>query len=143
MTPDGLRIEILEDKTQSVPVRGEHVHVWVPEAEVPKAQAWYAKTFGGQTGLRNGAPIVNIPGVQFRVAVAPTKQANTKGRVLDHVGVDVKDAAAFAKKLEADGIKLDEPVRTAASGDILTYITDPWGTRVEVVQRAPMGPQVQ
>src|SRR5215831_21141236 len=44
-TPDGLRIEILEDKTQTVPIKHEHVHLFLPEAEISKAQAWYAKTF--------------------------------------------------------------------------------------------------
>src|SRR5215471_12302579 len=43
VTPDGVRIEILEDKTQAVPIRHEHVHLSVMEADVPKAQAWYAK----------------------------------------------------------------------------------------------------
>src|SRR5919109_4822030 len=63
VTPDGIRIEILEDKTQSVPVRHEHVHLSVPATEVPKAQAWYAQTFGGKPGKRNDAPIVDLPGV--------------------------------------------------------------------------------
>ena len=62
VTPDGVRIEILEDKTQPVAIRNEHVHLSLPEAEIPKAQAWYAKTFGGKTGTRNGAPVVDLPG---------------------------------------------------------------------------------
>jgi catechol 2,3-dioxygenase-like lactoylglutathione lyase family enzyme len=142
-TPDGVRIEILEDKTQSVPVRNEHVHFFLPEAEIPKAQAWYAKTFGGKPGTRNNSPVVDIPGVQLRFAKADAKQAATRGRVLDHIGFDVKDHAAFVKKIEAEGIKLDEPVRTAANGSVITYITDPWGTRIEIIQRAPLGPVVQ
>jgi catechol 2,3-dioxygenase-like lactoylglutathione lyase family enzyme len=143
VTPDGVRIEVLEDKMQPMPVRNEHVHLSVPEAEIPKAQAWYAKTFGGKTGARNGAPVVDLPGVQFRFARADAKQAATRGRVLDHIGFDVKDHAAFVKKLEAEGIKLDEPVRKSAAGNTITYITDPWGTRIEIVQRAPLGPPVQ
>jgi catechol 2,3-dioxygenase-like lactoylglutathione lyase family enzyme len=143
VTPDGVRIEILEDKTQSMPIRHEHVHLSVPKAEVPKAQAWYAKTFGGKAGTRNDAPIVDIPGAQFRFAAADAPQAKTRGRVLDHIGFDVKDHAAFVKKLEAEGIKLDEPVRKGPTGSTITYITDPWGTRIEIVQRAPLGPAVQ
>ena len=143
VTPDGVRIEILEDRTQSVPIRHEHVHLWVPEAELPRAQAWYAKTFGGRTGTRNGAPIVDIPGAQFRFARADAKQAATRGRVLDHIGVDVKDHAAFVRKILADGITLDEPVRKGGGGSTITYITDPWGTRIEIIERAPLGPQVQ
>ena len=143
VTPDGVRIEILEDKTQSVPIRGEHVHLSVTEAEIPKAQAWYVKTFGGKAGIRNNAPVVDLPGVQIRFARADAKQVATRGRVLDHIGFDVKDHAAFVKKIEGEGIKLDEPVRKSASGNTITYITDPWGTRVEIVERVSLGPQVQ
>jgi catechol 2,3-dioxygenase-like lactoylglutathione lyase family enzyme len=142
VTPDGVRIEILEDKTQKIPIRHEHVHLSLPESEIPKAQAWYAKTFGGTMGTRNNAPVVDLPGAQIRFARADTKQAPTRGRVLDHIGFDVKDHAAAVKKLEADGIKLDEPPRKSAAGNTVTYITDPWGTRIEIVQRAPLGPQV-
>src|SRR5438128_6843818 len=142
-TPDGVRIEILEDKTQSMPIRNEHVHLSLPETEIPKAQAWYAKTFGGKAGIRNNAPVVDIPGVQLRFAKADAKQAPTRGRVLDHIGFDVKDHQAFVKKIEAEGIKLDEPVRKSPTGSTITYITDPWGTRIEIVQRAPLGPEVK
>jgi catechol 2,3-dioxygenase-like lactoylglutathione lyase family enzyme len=136
-------MEILEDKTQSMPIRGEHVHLSLLEAEIPKAQAWYAKTFGGKPGLRNGAPVVDIPGVQIRFARAETKQAATRGRVLDHIGFDVKDHAAFVKKITAEGVRLDEPVRKSPTGSTITYITDPWGTRIEIIERAPLGPQTQ
>jgi catechol 2,3-dioxygenase-like lactoylglutathione lyase family enzyme len=137
VTPDGVRIEILEDKTQTMPIRHEHVHFSLPEAEIPKAQAWYAKTFGGKPGTRNNAPVVDIPGGQLRFAKADTPQAPTKGRVLDHIGFDVKDVEAFAKKIQAEGIKLDEPIRKNDTGVALTYITDPCGTRIELVQRPP------
>jgi len=137
-TPDGVRIEILEDKTQTVPIRNEHVHFSLPEAEIPKAVAWYAKTFGGKPGTRANAPVVDAPGVQLRFAKADTKQAPTRGRVLDHIGVDVNDHPAFIRKIEAEGIKLDEPVRKAPSGSTITYITDPWGTRIEIIERAPL-----
>ena len=142
-TPDGVRIEILEDKTQSTPVRNEHVHLSLTESEIPKAQAWYAKTFGGKPGTRNDAPVVDLPGVQIRFAKADTKQAPTRGRVLDHIGFDVKDHQAFVKRIQAEGIKLDEPVRKSPTGSTITYITDPWGTRIEIVERAPLGPAVQ
>ena len=142
-TPDGVRIEILEDKTQTIPIRNEHVHLSLPENEIPKAQAWYAKIFGGKPGVRNDAPVVDLPGVQIRFVKADTKQAPTRGRVLDHIGFDVKDHQAFVKKLQAEGIKLDEPVRTTATGNTLTYITDPWGTRIEIIQRGPLGPPVE
>ena len=139
-TPDGVRIEILEDKTQTAPIKNEHVHFFLPEAEVPKAQAWYAKTFGGKASARgaNNAPVVDLPGVQLRFNKADKAQAATRGRVLDHIGFDVKDHPTFVKRLETENIKLDEPPRTGGSGNTITYITDPWGTRIEIIQRAPL-----
>src|SRR6202163_822019 len=142
VTPDGVRIEILEDKTQSVPVRNEHAHLSVREADIPKAQAWYAKTFGGKAGTRNNGAVVDIPGVQIRFAKADKAQAPTKARVLDHIGFDVKDHAAFVKKIEAEGIKLDDMPRKVPNGSTIAYITDPWGTRIELIDRAPLGPAV-
>ena len=142
-TADGVRIEILEDKTQSVPIRNEHIHFSLPAAEVPKAQAWYAKTFGGKAGMRNNAPIVDLPGVQLRFNTADAKQAATRGRVLDHIGFDVRDHKAFVAKIRAEGVKLDDEPRTNPNGNTIVYLTDPWGTRVEIVQRAPLGQPVQ
>jgi catechol 2,3-dioxygenase-like lactoylglutathione lyase family enzyme len=138
VTPDGVRIEILEDRMQPMPIRNEHIHLSLTEADIPKAQAWYAKTFGGKPGTRNDAPIVDLPGVQIRFARADSKQVPTRGRVLDHIGFDVKDHPAFVRKIQAEGIRLDEPARTNPNGSTITYITDPWGTRVELVQRAPL-----
>src|SRR5262245_30332082 len=40
-TPDGVRIEILEDKAKANPIQHEHVHFFLTEAELPKAVAWY------------------------------------------------------------------------------------------------------
>ena len=144
-TPDGVRMEILEDKTQTVPIRNEHIHFSMTEADIPKAQAWYAKTFGGKAAMRNGQPVVDgIPGVQLRFVRADKAQVATRHRILDHIGFDVNDEDAFVKKIQAEGIKLDQPVNTnPVTGNTTTYITDPWGTRIEIIHRGNLGPQVQ
>ena len=137
-TPDGLKIEILEDKQQNVPIRHEHVHFFLPEAAIAESQAWYAKTFGAKPGVRNNAAVADIPGVQLRFAKADKPMVTTKGRVLDHIGFDVKDLQAFIKKLQADGIKLDRPyTKNEQTGDALAFITDPWGTYIELNERRP------
>jgi hypothetical protein len=41
------------------------------------------------------------------------------------------------------GIKLDQPVGKGGTGNTITYITDPWGTRIEIVQRLPVGAEVR
>ena len=134
-TPDGLKIEILEDKQQSVPIRHEHVHLFLPEAAIPESQAWYVKTFGAKPSLRNQAPVADIPGVQMRFAKTATPADPTKGRVLDHIGFDVKDLQGFIKKLEAAGIKMDRPYTPTDTGGALAFITDPWGTSIELNER--------
>jgi predicted enzyme related to lactoylglutathione lyase len=135
VTPDGLRVEILEDKSQSVPIRHEHVHLFLPDAERAKSQAWYAKTFGAKAGMRNEAPVADIPGVQMRFNKVDKPLLTTKGRILDHIGFDVVDLQGFIKKLEADGIKLDRPYTKNPSGGALAFITDPWGTYIELNER--------
>jgi catechol 2,3-dioxygenase-like lactoylglutathione lyase family enzyme len=137
-TPDGLRVEILEDKNQKVAIRHEHVHFFLPEAEIAKSQAWYGKIFGAKAGTRgqNNAAVADVPGAQLRFNKADKAQEPTKGRTLDHIGFDVVDLKAFIKKLEAEGIKLDRPYTEQAPGTALAFITDPWGTYIELNQRA-------
>jgi len=62
--------------------------------------------------------------------------------VLDHIGFDVKGPRSLREKLQAEGIQLDEPVRKGPNGNTITYITDPWGTRIEIIERASLGPEV-
>jgi predicted enzyme related to lactoylglutathione lyase len=63
-------------------------------------------------------------------------QVTTKGRVLDHIGFDVKNLEAFTKKFEAAGGKLDRPyTKNPQAGTALAFITDPWGTYIELNER--------
>ena len=81
------------------------------------------------------APSLRFAGRGSRVDRAHA-QAPTKGRVLDHIGFDVKDLQAFIKKLEANGIKLDRPyTKNEQTGAALAFITDPWGTYIELNER--------
>ena len=106
------------------------------QTEVPKIQAWYAKTFGAKASTTpTGAPVDDVPGAQLRFNKTDAAQAPTKGRVLDHIGFDVVDLQAFIKKLEADGIKLDRPYTKNPNGIALAFITDPWGTYIELNER--------
>jgi catechol 2,3-dioxygenase-like lactoylglutathione lyase family enzyme len=136
ITPDGVRVEILENKTQSEPIRAEHVHFFMPEQSFADSQAWYVKLFGAKAGVRNNLPVANLPGAQLRWTKADAAQAPTKGRTLDHIGFDVKDLKAFIVKLEAAGIKLDRPYsKNEQNGVALAFITDPWGAYIEINER--------
>ena len=138
VTPDGLRIEILEDKTQKFPIQHHHIHFNVPESEIPKIQAWYAAWFGATPGKRGQNIAADIPGanLSFSRAMNDTPQVTTKGRVLDHIGFDVKNLEAFLKRYEAAGGKIDRPyTKNAQTNSALAFITDPWGTYIELNER--------
>ena len=137
-TPDDLgRIEILEDAMQTVPIKFHHVHFFVADSggtsSVTAIQAWYAKTFGAKPGKRGQFEAADLPGVNLTFAKSDTPTAATKGRQLDHIGFEIKDLQAFCKKAEAAGIKLDMPYTPRPDlGIALAFITDPWGTYIEL-----------
>ncbi len=131
-TPDGLRIEILEDKDQKVPIRNHHVHYYVTESTIADIQAWYVKTFGAKAGMRGQFQAADIPGVNLSFAKSDTALKPTKGTALDHIGFEIKNLEAFCKKLEAGGMKLDRPYGKTPAGVGIAFITDPWGTQIEL-----------
>ena len=138
--PDGIRIEFFGDPALPTAVAMNHVHFY--PMDIPAMQAWYAKMFGGVpcTRPRQSQPGViqcdDIPGANLSFSQGKTALAPTKGRSLDHIGFDVTDLDAFAKKLEAQGVKLDEGPRLAPNNTTkVAYITDPWGTRIEITEK--------
>ena len=136
VTPDQLRIEILEDKNQKLPIQHHHVHLFVAEAQIPQIQAWYAKLFGAKPGKRGANQAADLPGVNLTFSRTDTPAVTNKGRVLDHIGFDVRNLEAFCKKLEAAGIKLDRPyTKNAQTGGALAFLYDPWGTYIELNER--------
>ncbi len=133
--PDDVTVEVMEDKNLATPVAFHHIHESVPDGAA--AQAWYMKEFGASKGSRRNLPAAMMTGgeeVDFLKANMP--QAGTKGRALDHIGFDVKDLAATLKRLEADGVKIDSPLRdmTDRIGLKIAFITDPNGTYIEITE---------
>ena len=135
VTPDGLRVEILEDKNQTMPIKSDHIHFFQPAAVIPESQAWYVKMFGAKPGTRNNAPVDDLPGTQLRFNKIDALGAPTKGRILDHFGFDVLDLKATIAKLQAVGVKLDRPYTVNPQGVGLAFITDPWGAYIELNER--------
>jgi catechol 2,3-dioxygenase-like lactoylglutathione lyase family enzyme len=134
-TGEGLKVEILEDKAQTIPIRHHHVHFYVAPSAIPEMQAWYVKHFGATPGMRGQAQAADIPGANLTFTKSDAATVPTKGHVLDHIGFDVKDLVAFTRQLEAEGITLDQPIVTQPSGAKLTFIHDPWGTSIELNER--------
>src|SRR5262249_3350542 len=108
-------------------------------------QQWYMKAFDatlrpGQTDFFIGA---DLPGVGYSLNFfrwegdQSITHVPTAGRVVDHVGFEVKNLEAFCKALEAKGIKITRPYqkKDAAMNSIATAtIIDPWGVSIELTE---------
>jgi catechol 2,3-dioxygenase-like lactoylglutathione lyase family enzyme len=132
--PEDIRVELYEDASMAGPVRMHHVHLFVPDPK--EAQAWYDKNFGAMAGKRLQFDTSNLPGVELTLSKADTPQASTKGRVLDHIGFEVKNIEETVKRLEAAGLKFDGAIRTSPNASKLhiAFLMDPWGTYIELSQ---------
>ena len=158
--PDGVKIELVtsdqNDRAQAKsvvreaekgtippPIVAHHIHFI--NKQYVEMQQWYMKTFNatlrpGQTDFFIGA---DLPGVGYSLNFfrwegdQSITHVPTAGRVVDHVGFEVKNLEAFSKALEAKGIKAIRPYkkRDPAMNNIATStIVDPWGVSIELTE---------
>ncbi len=142
--PDGAKIELVtSDQKDAAPIVAHHIHFI--NKQYVEMQQWYMKAFNatlrpGQTDFFIGA---DLPGVGYSLNFfrwegdQSITHVPTAGRVVDHVGFEVKNLVAFCKELEAKGIKLTRPYqqRDAAMNNIATAtIIDPWGVSIELTE---------
>ena len=131
MGPDDVKVELVENKAQTMPIMLHHVHFFGQQNA--DMQAWYIKVFGGKGRTTPNFLAADLPGVALNFSPSPDPVAGTRGRSLDHIGFEIKNLEAFCRKLEAMGIKLDVPYRKVPALNIgLAFITDPWGTYIEL-----------
>ncbi len=137
-SPEGVAIELRGAASQEAAVRLERLDFkTVAPAET---RDWYVKMFGaGSDSLPTGAPprifIAELPGLLMYFRKADAAPAGTRGRGLDHIGFEVKNLEEFCKKLEAAGQKFDRPyVRLPNSTTAIAFLTDPWGTYIELTE---------
>jgi hypothetical protein len=138
--PDGIRVEFFGDPSLKVPMQLDHIHLF-PQ-DVPAMQAWYTKILGGAPckraigGLHDQVDCVDIPGVILAMSKSETKLEPTSGRSLDHIGFEVKDLPEFLKQAEAQSATITQKLTPSnfSSKMRVAFITDPWGTKMEVTE---------
>jgi len=135
MAPDETKVALVEMKAQAAPIASHHLHFFGMNKEM---QAWYMQTFGASTlDSANPAAFISasLPGLTMNFSPSQAPVAGTQGRAIDHIGFEVRNLEAFTKKLEAQGIKLAAPYRQVpALGISIAFITDPWGTYIELTE---------
>jgi hypothetical protein len=105
------------------------------KAEVDGFHAFYAKYFGAKM-VQSAGTHFEIPGAKLIVEISPEgPRASNKGRALDSIGFEVKNLEEFCKKLEAAGVKFDQPYsKTRYQSFAHAAFTDPWGTPVQLTE---------
>ncbi|MGE0702645.1 MAG: VOC family protein [Vicinamibacterales bacterium] len=133
MGPDETKVEFVENKTMKEPIALHHIHFAAPDVDA--MQAWYAKVFDAKPGMRGSFKAADLPGVNLTYSPSADPVVPTRGRALDHIGFEVDNLEAFCKRLESMGITLDRPyTRVEALNIAIAFITDPWGTYIELTE---------
>jgi catechol 2,3-dioxygenase-like lactoylglutathione lyase family enzyme len=141
--PDGVKVELVTNMEANAPPITHH-HVHFINKQYVEMQQWYMKAFDatlrpGQTDFFIGA---DLPGVGYMLNFfrwegdQSVVHAPTAGRVVDHVGFEVKNLEEFCRRLEAKGIKLSTPYRRnpALNNIGIASLTDPWGVAIELTE---------
>jgi catechol 2,3-dioxygenase-like lactoylglutathione lyase family enzyme len=140
--PDNIRIELLAGPNLTTVSENHQVHFFTPDIDA--MQKWYVANFDAKPASFGKAKLATLPGVTLLFSPAETPVTGTKGRALDHIGFEVKDLEGFCKTLEADGVKLDTPYRKIPQmGFAVAFLTDPWGTRIELTERSAPSPSAE
>src|SRR5262245_28608062 len=139
--PDGAKIELVTNKEPNAPPIVHH-HVHFINAQYVEMGRWFMKALNateraGTTDYFFGA---DLPGIGYMLNFfhweLKDPQVGTRGRVVDHVGFEVRYLKDFLGTLPAKGITLTTPLATdkALGGVQTATMTDPWGTVVELTE---------
>ena len=140
--PDDVKVEVVTDAKAALPINHHHVH-WINPMYV-EMRDWYVKALDAtpRTGANTFTDYfagADLPGIGYMLNFFRLERegtlTGTAGRVIDHVGFEVRNLEEFCKKLEAKGIKLTQPYRRQGPLNIPTAtMVDPWGTVIELTE---------
>jgi len=128
MFPDGVKVEFYEDKTLATPIYHHHLHFRTTDPD--GLRAWYVKAFGAEVKQDGNRTVTSIPGAMLSFTRTDTAPPGTRGRSLDHTGVNVKNVNEYCQKLAGLGIQCERP----GGSTTIAMVTDPAGTRIEINQ---------
>ena len=115
-----------------VPIIAHHVHFDVTADQLGAIRDWYATHFGGVRGKRWRYDAVDLPGINLNFSAVPPLKRRPRAAHSTTSASRSRKPEAFCKKLEADGVKFDRPYSKLLSGLGIAFITDPWGTYIEL-----------
>ena len=108
----------------------DHVHMAVPDPQA--AAQWYHDHLGGE----------EVDGRDERLLFGTTRliwqqspdRRPSTGGVIDHLGFSCADLDAKLSELEAEGATITTPRRDVEGLFPLSFVEDPWGVRLELIE---------
>jgi lactoylglutathione lyase len=132
--PWGARIQLVEEPGA---IAFHHVHLRVPDPD--GTRRWYLDRFGGEPAKLKG----RLEGIKYGDVWVFMEQGNTepsRGHTIDHVGWRMPDLLATAAELKAKGglaftVEPKPGPPGAYSPVLMSFAEDPWGVKIELLQR--------
>ena len=110
----------------------DHVHMSVPD---PQASAqWYHDHIGGE--FVDGRTDRLLFGTTRIMWLRGQDRTPSEGGVIDHLGFSFTDLTAKLAELEGAGATVTTPRMDVAGLFPLSFIVDPWGVRLEMIEDA-------
>jgi catechol 2,3-dioxygenase-like lactoylglutathione lyase family enzyme len=144
--PDGVKVEVVTAADPKTAPAIAHHHVHYVNPQYVEMRDWYVKALDAtpRTGPNTFTDFfagADLPGIGymlnfFRWEIEEKLVGTTAGRVIDHVGFEVRSLEEFCRKLEAKGIKLTQPYRRSPELNNVgtAMLVDPWGTVIELTE---------
>ncbi len=120
LAPDKVLLELAGDPSLDAEVSADHIHFLVPDAAL--ARRWYSDRFG--------YPISDI---RLDFITGGSSAGPTKGRAVDHIGFEVKNLDSYLDPPKAFTLE-SAPTEIPELGIRSVFLTDPWGTRIELTE---------
>lgn len=139
--PDGVKIELVTNMAPDAPPIVHH-HVHFTNSQFIEMGRWFMNALNaterpGATDFFFGA---DLPGIGYMLNFfrweLKEPLVGTRGRAMDHVGFEVRNLKAFLGTLPGRGIAVTGAVPPdRALGDVTSvFLTDPWGTLIELTE---------
>ena len=125
-----LAISGSELRAQTETLLYDHLHMAVPDPQA--AAQWYRDHLGGE----------EVDGRDERLLFGTTRiiwqqssdRRPSTGSVIDHIGFSYSDLDSKLRELEAAGATITTPRRDVEGLFPLSFVEDPWGVRLELIE---------
>ena len=156
-TPEGERIELFDDglatnlgftfddggsdaaaerhnRKIEVPIIAHHMHINVPADQVAARRSGTQRTSAAYAASAGVTTPSTCPASTSTSRPSTPCRRRRAAACSITSGSRCRNLEAFCKELEAAGIKFDRPYGTLPSGFELAFLTDPWGTYIELTE---------